>query len=118
MQLKINKSTRNKIATVELSLVEITFEEEKMLEQYGEPVIAINKSYGANPVNFDKKLRKGFKVRTKFDYNLDSDMSKTNDYIESFIEDVRSQVTEAMIKLKDEYLDDQAPSESVIEIIY
>ena len=118
MKLRITRSTKNKVVTLEIATVEFTTKEHQMLDQIGEPVIDFNKLYGNNVIKFSKKIRSNFKVRVKFDANLESDTDTTADYIEAFIEDLKDMLSEAMEQVADQYSDFLIPAKQLINIEY
>lgn len=118
MKLKVSRSTRNKIVTLELSTSCFTDLENQMLDQLGEPIIEFDKAYGNNNVKFSKKIRSNFRVKVKFDANLDSDTDITADYIDAFLDELGEKLSEAMSKVSDEYNISLIPSEEYICIKY
>ena len=60
MRLKVTRTTKNKVITLELSTMCFTELENEMLEQLGEPIISIDRSYGQNPIKFAKKIKSNF----------------------------------------------------------
>lgn len=118
MYLTTKKETKNKIVTITLTTEQFTDKENQMLDQLGEPIISINKSYGANGINFSKKIRTGFKVKVRFDINLDKDTDKTAEYIESFLTDVKDQLSQKMYELEDSYNEELKPSCKTDKIDY
>jgi hypothetical protein len=118
MKLRIKKFTKNKMVTIELETFFFTDQEKRMLEQLGEPVIEIDKTYGSNPVKFKKKVMTGFKAKAKFDASLDSDTDITAGYIEQFLTDVQTQIETKMEQLEDQYNIDLIPSETTVDINY
>lgn len=118
MKLKVVRSTKNKIVTLELSTTCFTDLENQMLDQLGEPIIEFDKSYGNNNVKFSKKIRSNFRVKVKFDANLDSDTDITADYIDAFLSELEDKLSEAMFKISDEYNTSLIPKEEYICIKY
>jgi hypothetical protein len=118
MQLKINKVTKNKMVTVVLETTGFTLEENKMLDQLGEPVIEIDKCYGSNPVKFSKRVRSGFKIKVRFDASLESDVNTTAGYVDTFIDDVQLQIEDKMFDLSNEFSEDLVTAQEVKNIIY
>lgn len=118
MKLKLTKTTRNKVVTLELETQCFTQTENEMLDQLGEPKIEFDKSYGNHIVKFSKKIRSNFKVRVKFDGNLDSTTDITAGYVESFLEELQTKLADEMSNLLNEYNVELAPAEKVIEIKY
>lgn len=118
MKLKVNRSTRNKVVTLELSTSCFTELENEMLDQLGEPIIEFDKVYGNNTVKFSKKIRSNFRVKVKFDANLESDTDITADYIEAFLDELKDKLSEAMFKVSDEYNPSLVPKEEDICIKY
>lgn len=103
MNLLVTKTTKNKIVTIELTTAGFTCKENQMLDQLGEPIITIEETYGQNVIKFSKKIRSGFKVKVKFDANLEDGTEKTADYIEQFLDSVQEQMEAKMEKLEEEF---------------
>ena len=118
MYLTTKKETRNKIVTITLTTEQFTDKENAMLDQLGEPVITINKSYGANGINFSKKIRTGFKVKVKFDISLDKDSDKTAEYVDSFLEELKEQLSNKMYELESSYNEELKTSCKTEKIVY
>lgn len=118
MKLKVVRTTKNKVVTLELSTSCFTELENEMLDQLGEPVIEFNKSYGNNVVKFAKKIRSNFRAKVKFDANLESDTDITADYIEEFLDELQEKLSDAMSKVSDEYNTSLIPKEEIICIKY
>lgn len=118
MKLKVRRSTKNKVVTLELETIDFTEKENDMLNQLGEPIIEIDKSYGNNSIKFAKKIRTGFKVKIKFDANLESDTDITANYIENFLELIQEELAKKMEVLADEYNEELIPKEQTFEIEY
>ena len=118
MILKVSRSTRNKVVTLELSTACFTDSENEMLDQLGEPVIEINKSFGNNPIKFAKKVRSNFRIRVKFDANLECSTDTTADYIEEFLTEIRDQIEDKMSNLLDEYNCELRSRDEILEINY
>ena len=118
MKLRIKKFTKNKMVTIELETFFFSDQEKRMLEQLGEPIIEMDKTYGSNPVKFKKKIMTGFKAKARFDASLESDTDVTAGYIEQFLEDVQNQMEMKMEKLADEYNTELIPSETCVDIKY
>ena len=118
MKLEVVRSTKNKVVTLELSTSCFTELENEMLDQLGEPIIEFNKAYGNNAVKFSKKIRSNFKVKVKFDANLESDTDVTADFIEEFMDELQEKLSDAMCKVSDEYNTSLIPKEEYIEIKY
>lgn len=118
MRLKLTKTTRNKVVTLELETLDFTQAENEMLDQLGEPIIKFDKSYGNHVVKFSKKIRSNFRVRIKFDGNLDSTTDVTANYIESFEEELKTKLSDAMSNLLNDYNEELAPAQELIDIKY
>lgn len=118
MKLRVRRATKNKVVTLELETMDFTERENSMLDQLGEPVIDIDQSYGNNPVKFSKKIRTGFKVKVKFDANLENNTEKTAEYIEQFLEFIQEKLANVMSNLSDEYNDELVPKDQTFEIVY
>ena len=67
MRLKVTRTTKNKVITLELATMCFTELENEMLEQLGEPIISIDKNYGQNPVKFAKKIKSNSFIFVKED---------------------------------------------------
>lgn len=118
MRLKVARTTRNKMVTLELSTTCFTELENEMLDQLGEPIIEFNKSYGNNPIKFSKKIRSNFRVKAKFDANLENDTDITADYIEEFLDELQDRLSDAMAKVSDEYNTSLMTKEEYLDIKY
>lgn len=118
MKLKVRRSTKNKMVTIELETIEFSNRENSMLNELGEPIIEVDKAYGNNPIKFSKKIRSNFKVKVKFDASLENDIEKTAEYIESFLEFIQDLLSKEMEKLSDDYNEELVPKEQVFEISY
>lgn len=118
MKLKVIKSTKNKIITVELETIDFSESEMQMLDQLGEPIIDMEKNYGGNTVKFSKRIRTGFKVKVRFDATLEQDTYITTGYIEKFLEAVQDQIELKMGQLLDQYNIELIPSETILDIKY
>lgn len=118
MKLRVRRATKNKVITLELETIDFTEKENGMLDQLGEPYIEVDQSYGNNAVKFYKKIRTGFKVKVKFDANLENNTEKTAEYIEQFIEYIQEELATAMSKLSDEYNEELVPKDQTFEISY
>lgn len=85
MQLKINTSIKKSIITVELETVNFSPLENKMLDQFGEPVFNFEECYfGEFAVSIHKKIRTNFKVKVRFDgtKNIDKATIAVNEFID------------------------------------
>lgn len=118
MKLKVSRTTKNKVVTLELSTSCFTDLENEMLDQLGEPIIEFDKVYGNNVVKFSKKIRSNFRVKIKFDANLEEDTDITADYIEQFLDELEDKLSDAMYKVSDEYNISLIPKEEYICIKY
>ena len=88
MQLKYTKTIKNRIVLVELETTSFLPGEVRALEKFGEPVIKLSKMYmDVFPVEIDRKIRTGFKVRVKFDGVADLDLA--TDAANLFFEEVQ-----------------------------
>jgi hypothetical protein len=103
MQLKIIKSIRRRIITLELSTIGFTPSENKMLDELGEPVVSFEKVYGTNAVQISKRIRTGFKIRLKFDGT--EDIESTSIACSEFIEAIKAHLADMMISLQEDYED-------------
>lgn len=118
MKLRVRRATKNKVVTLELETIDFTEKENSMLDQLGEPIIDVDQTYGNNAVKFSKKIRTGFKVKIRFDANLENNTEMTAQYIEQFIEYIQEELAVAMSKLSDEYNDELVPKDQTFEINY
>lgn len=118
MKLKVSRTTKNKVVTLELSTSCFTDLENEMLDQLGEPIIAFDKVYGNNVIKFSKKIRSNFRAKVKFDANLEADTDITADYIEQFLDELQEKLSDAMSKVSDEYNTSLVPKEEYICIKY
>lgn len=118
MRLKVARSTKNKVITLELTTMCFSDLENEMLEQLGEPVIEMDRNYGNNPIKFSKKIKSNFKVKVKFDANLDSNTDITAGYVDEFLDELQGKLEDAMSKLEDDYNEDLVPQEQIIDIVY
>ena len=118
MRLKVTRTTKNKVITLELSTMCFTELENEMLEQLGEPIISIDRSYGQNPIKFAKKIKSNFKVKVKFDSNLDANTDITANLVDEFLEDIQEELENAMSKLADDYNEDLIKKEKIIDTKY
>lgn len=91
MQLKITTSIKRAIITVEIETINFTNLENKMLDQFGEPVFDFEEVYaGEFAVSIHKKIRTNFKVKVRFDGTKDID--KASLAVNTFIYDVKEKV--------------------------
>ena len=118
MQLKVNKVTKNKMVTVILETIGFTLDETRMLDQLGEPIIAMDRCYGSNPVKFSKKVRSGFKIKVRFDASLENDVDVTAGYVDTFIDDVQLQIEDKMFDLSTEFSEDLVTAQEIKPIQY
>lgn len=118
MKLKIRRSTKNKVVSIELETIDFTEKEHSMLDQLGEPIIEFDKTFGNNVVKFSKKIRTGFKVKLKFDASLEENTDKTADYIESFVDQIQETLSLSMGLLEEDYNEELIPKEQTFEIKY
>lgn len=102
MQLKFDKSIRNNVIMIALETINFTPDETKALDRFGEPEIHFEKSYAAGqfPVAFTRKIRKGFKVRVKFDgsQNIEAATAAANQFFEEIQEELADAMFEVMAK--------------------
>lgn len=118
MKLRVKRSTKNKKTTLFLETIEFSERENNMLNELGEPVINVDKTYGNNSIKFEKKIRNGFKVRLKFDANLENDADQTAAYIEEFLEFIQEELSDRMSLLSDDYNEEFIPKDQSFEITY
>lgn len=104
MQLRYNKTIRNQIITIELETCNFTVKETQLIEQYGEPIIKFEKIYDSLfPVEFERRLKNGFKVRVKF--NGANDIEAAGKAAGEFFEDIQEVLREELFKLSEKDLD-------------
>lgn len=118
MDLRIKRVTKNKIVTIELETFNFTSQENKMLDELGEPVIEFNKTYGSNAVNFKKRIRSGFKVRVKFDASLETDTDRTAEYVNEFLTELKDKLSDVMFEVEGQYNESLKTCEEVTHIRY
>lgn len=118
MKLRINRTTKNKVVILELSTSCFTEQENEMLDQLGEPIIEFDKSYGNNTIKFAKKIRSNFRLKVKFDANLEPDTDITADYIDEFLDELQEKLSEAMFEKSVEYNTSLMPKDELICIKY
>lgn len=117
MKLRITKTVKNKRVKMLLETTEFTDKENKILDQLGEPLITLEKTYGNNMVKItDRKIRSGFKPKVEFDGSLEASMEACAEYIEAFKEDIQNLLTEKMDALSDEYNDELAVNVETLQI--
>lgn len=114
MQLRINTSIRKSVIVVELETINFCGIENKMLDQFGEPVFHLEKMYQQDyPVSIHKKIRSNFKVKVRFDGT--NDIDKATLAANEFIDEVKEQVPVLMEEFMDkaEFIDIKAGQEVV-----
>jgi hypothetical protein len=88
MQLKYDKSIKNKIITITLETSNFSPVETKAIDDYGDPTVVFSKSYdGSFAVEISKKLKAGFKLTQKFDGT--ADLLKAITAADTFYEDIK-----------------------------
>ena len=98
MQLRYNKSIRNQVITIELETCNFTSKENQLIEQYGEPIVKFEKIYeGKFPIEFERRIKNGFKVRAKF--NGAQDIELAGKAANDFFEDIQELLREELINL-------------------
>lgn len=116
MQLRYNKTIRNQVIMIELETCNFTSHELQLIEQYGEPIISFEKSYeGKFPVEFERRIKNGFKVRVKFNGAQDIELAgkAATDFFEDIQEVLRCEMLELMDKDIENPLD---PEKGVVTI--
>ena len=104
MQLKYNNRVRNKVIIIELETTNFTKRENEALDRFGEPVVKLEKVYdGGFPVNFEKKIKTGFKLRVKFDGS--KDLQAATDAANLFFEEIQEVLSQEMSSLMDKMAD-------------
>jgi hypothetical protein len=118
MILSYSKSINKKIITIELSTTSFTTDENKALDNYGEPEIKFEKLYNNTyPVAFTKKIRTGFKVKIKFDGT--EDIESATESANAFFEEIQETLANSMTTLMDEATGTDFSTESgMIDIQY
>lgn len=102
MRLKVLKSINKRIITLEIETTDFTYDENKMLDILGEPIVSFKKVYGANlAVEIEKRIRTGFKVKVKFDGT--DDIVAADKASDKFLEDLPEYISKTMEKLKTLY---------------
>lgn len=104
MQLKYDRKIQNRIITLTLESVNFTEEEIKMIDDLGDPIINMDKTYQETfkVLIVNKKLKTGFKnVMIKFDGTLD--MAKAETALTEFIEDLKVIISSELEKIRDIY---------------
>ena len=94
---------RRRIITLELETTRFTTPEERALAKFGEPIIKIEKTYGAFPVSFERKIKTGFKVRVRFDgtEDLRGAIDAANEFFLEIQETLRETMQELVFKLEE-----------------
>lgn len=117
MKLRITQSVKNKKVKILLETIEFSQKENQILDQLGEPLITLEKAYGANMIKItDRKIRSGFKPKVEFDGNLEKSMEACAEQIDKFKEDIQNLLVETMDKLSDDYSSDLAVTTETVEI--
>ena len=104
MQLKYEKTMNKEIITIELETCNFTSKENKLLDEFGEPIINFNKTYfGSFPVSIEKRIRTGFKVKVKFDgkENCQKAAEAANEFFEEIQEVLANSLSDLMDKASD-----------------
>lgn len=100
MQLKIVTSIKNSIISVELETINFSGTENKMLDQFGEPIYHLEAIYQQEfAVSIHKKIRSNFKVKVRFDGTKDID--KASLAVNEFIDQIKEEIPIFM----DQYID-------------
>lgn len=118
MQLKFTKAIKKRVITIELETTGFTTNENKALDLFGEPDVALEKLYsGGFPISINKKIRTGFKVKAKFDGTENMDAASTAANL--FYDDIQEKLATAMGSAMDQ-LDSSEfePSTGTITIDY
>lgn len=118
MQIKYSKKISKKMITVELETTNFTPQENKVLDEFGEPVIMFEKVYVSKfPVQFEKKIRTGFKVKVKFDGT--GDIQAAANAANLFFEEIQEKLADAMADLFDKASDaDFTVEQGMLSITY
>jgi hypothetical protein len=104
MQLKYSKRIIKRMITIELETANFSPDENKILDEFGEPMISFEKLYSAKfPVQFEKKIRTGFKVKVKFDGT--EDIQAASNAANTFFEDIQEKLADTMANLMDKASD-------------
>lgn len=100
MQLKFEKSIKNRVITIDLETANFTRRENQALDRFGEPVIKFEKMYnGLHPVQFEKRIRSGFKLKLRFDG--EKDIASAALAANQFFEDIQLVLEETLRGLID-----------------
>lgn len=100
MQLRYEKSIKNRVITLELETASFLSREVQALEKFGEPLVGIEKMYRSKyPVSFEKKIRTGFKVKVKFDGR--DDVNEAAEAANEFFEEIQEVLTDKMAEIMD-----------------
>lgn len=118
MQLKYTKSIKNNVIMIELETANFTQTEIKALDQFGEPEVKFEKSYGGKfPVAISKKIRSGFKVKVKFDGS--NDYQAAADAANQFYDEIQEELSEEMSVLMDRFNgNDFTVASGIIDVKY
>lgn len=123
MQLKFNKTIRKNVITVDLEAVNFTECELEAFKRFGEPIINIEKMYPLNvenpsfPVHINKKLRKSFRIRIKFDgtMNIDAACDAAESFYDDIVEILEDTLYDMTDKLEDSFTRDLGRGVEIIK---
>lgn len=119
MKLKYTIEIQEKKIFIVAETIDFTPEEEKLLNDLGEPVIEFKEQYELlYDVEFNRKIKTGFKIAVNFDGSVD--LVKANTAALQFIDDLQQALSDAMAKLKNEAakLIITEKKDEIIEILY
>lgn len=119
MKLKYNKYIIRKVIVIELETTNFSSTEDKLFEEYGEPVINFEKVYYSNhPIQIaNKKIKSGFKLKIKFDGT--QDMVTAADAANEFFQEIKELLEIEMSDLSYKATDANFKSETGYEdIVY
>jgi hypothetical protein len=118
MQLKYSKKISKRMITIELETANFTPDENKALDEFGEPVINFQKNYSSKfPVAFEKKVRTGFKVKVRFDGT--EDIQAASNAANTFFEEIQEVLSNTMYDLMDKVVDaDFSVDTGIVSIQY
>lgn len=119
MKLKYSIEIKDKKIFIVAETTDFTVDEDKLLNDLGEPVINFRKQYETlYEIEFNRKIKTGFKIAVTFDGAVD--LTKANTAALTFIDDLQSILAENMSTLKNEaakLLIDEKTDE-MVEILY
>jgi hypothetical protein len=116
MQLKYDKTIKNKIISIALETTNFSPNEISAVDDLGDPVVEFSRTYtGGFVVTISKKLKAGFKLTQKFDGT--SDLGAAIAAADSFYEDIKDKLNQVMTDLMDLHSDKAFPESSGLDDI-